>query len=107
MEEFDVIKKRQPPIPKRKRGQPAIDPPPKPIPEEGRLISFVDQVFGGQLASMLICSSCKKASELVGLLLPFMTEFQVSHTYEPFMDLSLSLRSDEDKESKVRYLGPL
>lgn len=62
MEEFDVIKKRQPPIPKRKRGEPPIEPPPKPIPEEERLTSFVDQVFGGQLASMLICSSCKKVS---------------------------------------------
>lgn len=62
MEEFDIIKKRQPPPPKRKRGQPSVEPPPKPIPEGERLISFVDQLFGGQLASMLICSSCKKAS---------------------------------------------
>ncbi|KIM24064.1 hypothetical protein M408DRAFT_318882, partial [Serendipita vermifera MAFF 305830] len=89
MEEFDIIKKRQPPVPKRKRGQPPIEPPPEPIPEEQRLVSFIDQLFCGQLASMLICSSCKK----------------VSHTYEPFMDLSLSLRSDEDKESKASRSG--
>jgi hypothetical protein len=62
MEEFDIIKKRQPPIPKRKHGGPRIEPPPMPIPEKERLTSFVDQVFGGQLASMLICSSCKKVS---------------------------------------------
>lgn len=64
MEEFDIIKKRQPPVPKRRRGQPAIEPPPAPVPEEERLIPFVDQVFGGQLASMLICSSCKKVNDL-------------------------------------------
>jgi len=63
MEEFDVIKKRQPPAPKRKRGEPPIGSLPKPIPEEERLIPFVDQVFGGQLASMLICSSCEKVSQ--------------------------------------------
>lgn len=27
--------------------------------------------------------------------------FQVSHTYEDFMDLSLSIRSEDDKDSKV------
>lgn len=67
MEEFDVIKKRQPPIPKRRRGQPAVEPPPVPVPEEERLIPFVDQVFGGQLASMLICSSCKKVNHSLHL----------------------------------------
>ncbi|KAG8755581.1 hypothetical protein FRC14_003935 [Serendipita sp. 396] len=88
MEELDVIKKRQPAPPKRRRGQPTPNPPPPPIPENQRLIPFVDQVFGGQLASMLICSSCK----------------HVSHTYEPFMDLSLSIRSKQDSESKRNRL---
>lgn len=88
MEELDEIKRRQPPPVKRRRGQPAQDPPVQPIPENERLIPFVDQVFGGQLASMLICASCN----------------HVSHTYEPFMDLSLSIRSEEDKESKRNRL---
>ncbi|PVF93449.1 cysteine proteinase [Serendipita vermifera] len=90
MEEFDVIKKRQPPPVKRKRGKsgkPVSDPPQPVLPHE-RLTPFVDQVFGGQLASMLVCSSCK----------------HVSQTYEPFMDLSLSIRSEEDKESKRNRL---
>lgn len=56
MEEFDIIKKRQPPPPKGKKKQSAT------LNQEERLIPFVDQVFGGQFASMLICSSCKHAS---------------------------------------------
>ncbi|KAG8813413.1 hypothetical protein FRC17_001585 [Serendipita sp. 399] len=88
MEELDVIKKRQPPPPKRSREQSTLNLPPAPIPESQRLVPFVDQVFGGQLASMLICSSCK----------------HVSHTYEPFMDLSLSIRSKQDTESKRNRL---
>lgn len=64
MEEFDIIKKRQPPLPKRTRNnEPSTSPLPQPVPEEQRLLSFVDQVFGGQLASMLVCSNCKHVSD--------------------------------------------
>lgn len=62
MEEFDVIKKYQPPAQKRRHGEPVANSQPQPIPDNERFIPFVDQVFGGQLASMLICSSCKKVS---------------------------------------------
>lgn len=64
-----IIKKRQPPPPKgpkRKRGALSKSSPLHsrtealtPIKESERLVPFVDQVFGGKLASMLVCGSCK------------------------------------------------
>ncbi|GJJ10549.1 hypothetical protein Clacol_004776 [Clathrus columnatus] len=56
----------------------------KSIPEEERLISFVDMIWGGRFTSYLICTTCK----------------HVSHTYEDFDDLSLSIRHDESRERK-------
>ncbi|KAJ1302151.1 hypothetical protein OPQ81_000979 [Rhizoctonia solani] len=100
MEELDVIKRRNPPPPKRRsrnsqasvngtlndtstsingtngQSSTSIDSDP-PIP-------FADMVFGGTLASILVCEGCK----------------HISHTYEDFMDLSLSIKPDDVKERK-------
>ncbi|GAC98953.1 hypothetical protein PHSY_006550 [Pseudozyma hubeiensis SY62] len=47
-------------------------------PTEEQLLPFLDLLFCGKLASMVVCEGCKK----------------VSHTYEDFYDISLSLRDD-------------
>ncbi|KAF8551761.1 cysteine proteinase [Imleria badia] len=76
MEEMDVIKQRSPPKKKTsKRSQPSR-PTPQP-PDE--LLSVVDMLFGGKLASILVCQTCK----------------HVSHTYEDFSDLSLSIKPED------------
>ncbi|WVF72229.1 hypothetical protein IAT40_007041 [Kwoniella sp. CBS 6097] len=54
------------------------------IPAEDRLIPFVDVLFGGSLASVVVCERCKA----------------VSHTYEGFLDISLSLKGDDPKPRK-------
>ncbi|WRT67214.1 uncharacterized protein IL334_004180 [Kwoniella shivajii] len=51
---------------------------------EERLIPFVDVLFGGSLASVVVCEKCKA----------------VSHTYEGFLDISLSLKGDDPKPRK-------
>ncbi|KAG1729714.1 peptidase C19, ubiquitin carboxyl-terminal hydrolase 2 [Suillus lakei] len=106
MEEVDIIKKRQPSIKGKTRkrssrahiGQsplaqisaPDADPSP---PEEETLAPFVDMLFGGKLASILVCQACK----------------HVSHTYEDFNDLSLSIRAEdyarERKRDKLKQLA--
>lgn len=58
----------------------------EPIPEADRLTSFVDMVFGGQLASILVCEKCKK----------------VSCTYEDFNDLSLSIKAEDYEKARKR-----
>lgn len=51
---------------------------------------------------MLVCGSCKHVRDhYLGFYLLNALRFQVSHTYEDFMDLSLSIRSEDDKDSKV------
>ncbi len=51
-----------------------------PAPEgEEKLESFVDMLFGGQLASILVCERCKK----------------ISLTHEDFNDLSLSIKPED------------
>ncbi|KAJ1032391.1 hypothetical protein NDA16_000418 [Ustilago loliicola] len=47
-------------------------------PTQEELLPFLDLLFCGKLASMVVCEGCKK----------------VSHTYEDFYDISLSLRDD-------------
>ena len=55
------------------------------IPPDQKLQSFIDMLFGGKLASFLVCETCK----------------HISHTYEDFNDLSLSIRPEDfAKESK-------
>ncbi|WWC69375.1 uncharacterized protein I206_103314 [Kwoniella pini CBS 10737] len=54
------------------------------IPQEKRMIPFVDVLFGGSLASVVVCERCKA----------------VSHTYEGFLDISLSLKGDDPKPRK-------
>ncbi|CBQ70252.1 conserved hypothetical protein [Sporisorium reilianum SRZ2] len=108
MEELDVIKKMRPPPPNKKakidqhastsastsaaaaarltpadmeNGQIVSHPtqtvqPPSPTAEQ--LLPFLDLLFCGKLASMVVCEACKN----------------VSHTYEDFYDISLSLRDD-------------
>ncbi|KAJ9111636.1 hypothetical protein QFC19_000992 [Naganishia cerealis] len=86
MEEKDFIKKLQPPSPdrarnKRKgRGEPAgsVEN------DENKLIPFTDALFGGSLVSVVICESCKN----------------VSHTYEGFLDISLSMREQAPRARK-------
>ncbi|KIK28223.1 hypothetical protein PISMIDRAFT_673902 [Pisolithus microcarpus 441] len=59
----------------------------------GKPISFVDMLFGGKLASILVCQTCK----------------HVSHTYEDFNDLSLSIKAEdymrERKRDKIKQLA--
>ncbi|KAG2137438.1 peptidase C19, ubiquitin carboxyl-terminal hydrolase 2 [Suillus bovinus] len=120
MEEVDIIKKRRPSIKHKKKkyssakahaslktdtpervhigqsplGQiasaPDADPSP---PEEETLAPFVDMLFGGRLASILVCQACK----------------HVSHTYEDFNDLSLSIKAEdyarERKRDKLKQLA--
>ncbi|EJD05549.1 cysteine proteinase [Fomitiporia mediterranea MF3/22] len=94
MEELDIIKKRQPRPPKTKRRKSKNrDDSPRPsssesldIPEEDRLTSFVDMVFGGRLASILVCEKCKK----------------ISFTYEDFNDLSLPIKQEDYEKARKR-----
>ncbi|KAG6835712.1 hypothetical protein H0H93_015423, partial [Arthromyces matolae] len=92
MEELDVIKKRQPPPenPKKRRRTtvtPTRQPPtlPPSIPEEEKLATLSDMIFGGKFASILVCRECKN----------------VSQTYEDFNDISLSIKA-EDYHSRKR-----
>ena len=123
MEERDIIKKVQPPPPeepaakKKKKNKalldgisplpssvhlPGISPPGSPInaqgqhpgtaqtdiqgiPEDEKLVPWVDVLFGGQLASVVVCEHCKC----------------VSHTYEGFLDISLSLKATPPPARKV------
>jgi ubiquitin carboxyl-terminal hydrolase 16/45 len=65
------------------------------IPEEERLRAFTDMLFGGSLASILVCDSCKK----------------VSVTQEDFNDLSLPIKPEEyakaseSRKNKFRKLA--
>ncbi|KAJ6572075.1 hypothetical protein B0H19DRAFT_1132473 [Mycena capillaripes] len=83
MEELDAIKKSHPPPPKkRRRTSVAPVPPPEDAP-----IALADMIFGGKLASILVCQKCK----------------HVSHTYEDFNDLSLSIKQEDyDRGQKKR-----
>jgi len=56
------------------------------IPPERRLQSFVDMLFGGKLASFLVCETCK----------------HISHTYEDFNDLSLSIKPEDFVKERKR-----
>lgn len=47
---------------------------------------FVDMLFGGQLASILVCEKCKK----------------VSFNFEDFDDLSLPIKQEEDEKARKR-----
>lgn len=81
---LQIIKVRQPPPPKSKRKRKLkVE---ESIPEEDQLISFVDMVFGGRLASILVCEKCKK----------------VSCTYEDFNDLSLSIKQEDYEKARKR-----
>ncbi|GJE93744.1 ubiquitin carboxyl-terminal hydrolase [Phanerochaete sordida] len=99
MEELDVIKVRQPPAKKRRRAKRDTQAPDTssahansgerqdstPADEE-KLESFVDMLFGGKLASILVCDTCKK----------------VSVTYEDFNDLSLSIKPEDYVKERRR-----
>ncbi|KAG8708394.1 hypothetical protein FRC08_018920 [Ceratobasidium sp. 394] len=115
MEEMDIIKRRNPPPPKSRSKSklsrpsspersdsnkpptppnsggpdtlPAHDAPPDPtaasVPEDSPM-PFTHMVFGGTLASILVCEGCK----------------HISHTYEDFLDLSLSIKPEDARERK-------
>ncbi|KAI1788083.1 cysteine proteinase [Ganoderma leucocontextum] len=73
-----------PSVPNTPPQQPDSGRPLPPLPttegEDGeKLEPFVDMLFGGQLASILVCERCKK----------------VSLTYEDFNDLSLSIKPED------------
>lgn len=103
MEEQDIIKQRQPPPPpqkKRRRStlvQPSASSSPNPpnlapreMPEDEKLMSFVDMIFGGRLTSILVCQKCK----------------HVSQTYEDFNDISLSIKpEDYKKKNRLKNLA--
>ncbi|KIL57592.1 hypothetical protein M378DRAFT_379001 [Amanita muscaria Koide BX008] len=85
MEEVDMIKKRQPPPPKRKplkrkrsRRSSTVVAPRTDTPTD-TLLPFPDMLFGGQLASILVCQKCKR----------------ISQTYEDFYDISLSINPED------------
>ncbi|KIY71385.1 cysteine proteinase [Cylindrobasidium torrendii FP15055 ss-10] len=81
MEEFDVIKKRQPPQPtKKQRHKTSVED------DEEKLISLSDMLFGGKLTSILVCQKCK----------------HVSQTYEDFNDLSLSIKPEDYARERRR-----
>jgi ubiquitin carboxyl-terminal hydrolase 16/45 len=89
MEEKDVIKRVQPEALDLKAT----------VPE--RLVSFVDVLFGGSLASIVVCDTCKSVCPSAFQLI------QVSHTYEGFLDISLSLKADEPRSRKRDKLKAL
>ncbi|KAI0711474.1 hypothetical protein C8Q76DRAFT_677839 [Earliella scabrosa] len=67
--------------------QPDLNRPLPPAPhEEEKLESFVDMLFGGQLASILVCEKCKK----------------ISVTHEDFNDLSLSIKPEDYVKGRKR-----
>ena len=79
---LQIIRERNPrPKKRRKQVQPPTDAAAQPA-------SFIDLVFGGTLASILVCSECH----------------HVSVTREPFNDLSLSLHADASRDRKARDL---
>ncbi|EJD39196.1 peptidase C19, ubiquitin carboxyl-terminal hydrolase 2 [Auricularia subglabra TFB-10046 SS5] len=77
-EESDIIREANP-RPKKRRRTSA-----DPDEDAAGPASFIDIVFGGTLASVLVCADCK----------------HVSVNYEPFNDLSLSLRTEPGRERK-------
>lgn len=56
------------------------------IPPEEKLQSFIDMLFGGKLTSFLVCETCK----------------HISHTYEDFNDLSLSIKPEDFAKERKR-----
>ncbi|KAJ3921281.1 peptidase C19, ubiquitin carboxyl-terminal hydrolase 2 [Lentinula edodes] len=100
MEEFDVIKKRQPPPSPGNKRQPQRRSTIMPTnvhsvldesdhdqeAESTQLTSLSDMLFGGQLTSILVCQKCKN----------------VSQTYEDFNDLSLSIKAEDYAKEKRR-----
>jgi ubiquitin carboxyl-terminal hydrolase 16/45 len=54
------------------------------LPEEDKLMSLPDMIFGGKLTSILVCQKCK----------------HVSQTYEDFNDISLSIKAEDYHERK-------
>ncbi|CAO1628795.1 unnamed protein product [Parajaminaea phylloscopi] len=64
---------------------------------DGELTPLPDLVWGGRLASMVVCEGCR----------------HVSHTYEDFLDLSLPLRAEdavskgnlERRQSRMRFMS--
>lgn len=94
MEEKDVIKRK--PVPPSLPGMDdPTDSPPAPaerIMDDDQLVPFVDALFGGELCSVVVCETCKS----------------VSHTYEGFLDISLSLKGHEDgsrQRKRDRFRG--
>ncbi|KAG9084374.1 hypothetical protein FS749_005277 [Ceratobasidium sp. UAMH 11750] len=89
MEEMDIIKRRNPPpAPSTSSGP---DPTAASMPEDSRM-PFTDMVFGGTLASILVCEGCN----------------HISHTYEDFLDLSLSIRPEDARgrePDKFKFLS--
>ncbi|KAN0085898.1 hypothetical protein V8E55_007032 [Tylopilus felleus] len=87
MEEMDVIKQRSPPQKKSsKRSHSSRSQHPNSPKPADELSSFVDMLFGGKLASILVCQACK----------------HVSHTYEDFSDLSLSMKPEDYVRERKR-----
>ncbi|KAF4580392.1 hypothetical protein EYR40_003108 [Pleurotus pulmonarius] len=89
MEEMDIIKKRQPPPvheKKKHRRRATITVPSAPDPPEEKLSSVADMIFGGRLTSILVCQACK----------------HVSHNYEDFNDLSLSIKPEDYVRERKR-----
>ena len=54
--------------------------------DDGKLVSFVDMLFGGKLTSILVCEKCK----------------HISQTHEDFNDLSLSIKPDDYGKHRKR-----
>ncbi|KAF8329557.1 uncharacterized protein EI90DRAFT_2973823 [Cantharellus anzutake] len=106
MEEMDIIKKRQPPLERKKtrgvsRASEHSRPPSRSAPGLGsldpildvpKLAPFPSSIFGGQLASVIVCNTCK----------------HISHTYEDFMDLSIPIKTEEErKKSRLKLFAQM
>lgn len=97
MEEKDVIKKQPAPaVPPAVpgMGDPSLSPsvPTEQLMDDEQLLPFVDALFGGELSSVVVCETCKG----------------VSHTYEGFLDISLSMRGHDDpsrQRKRDRFKG--
>ena len=115
MEEVDLIKKVRPPTEVEGKGEEDKEEI-RPQGQEGEeeeekddqdpLRPLVDIVFAGKLASMIICQGCGYVSvqyQSSWLLADSVdTGSQVSHTYEDFFDLSLSIRPDVEPKQRKR-----
>lgn len=85
MEEVDVIRKLQPEDQKKCHG-PSNAQDKDFVTDDEKLKPLIDNLFCGKLLSLVVCEGCR----------------HVSHTYEDFYDISLSLRPDAENKDRAK-----